>query len=111
MASALILMDPEVTPDPQRFDPLRSYRQRLAPDQANLHQFVTTDKNHLEFGHGRYACSGRFFAAHEIKMILAHIILHYDLAYPTGKGRPINLIVDGSVYPDPSARLLIKKKG
>ncbi|KIM22625.1 hypothetical protein M408DRAFT_282040 [Serendipita vermifera MAFF 305830] len=42
----------------------------------------TTSKTFLAFGHGRHACPGRFFAAMEIKLILAHLIAAYDMKWP-----------------------------
>ncbi|OAA59627.1 cytochrome p450 monooxygenase [Niveomyces insectorum RCEF 264] len=39
---------------------------------------VTTSDRHLAFGHGRHACPGRFFVAHELKMVLAHLATHYE---------------------------------
>jgi cytochrome P450 len=38
----------------------------------------TTDPDFLVFGYGRHACPGRFFAAAELKLILAHALLMYD---------------------------------
>ncbi|KAI5919905.1 putative cytochrome P450 [Camillea tinctor] len=38
----------------------------------------TTSPDFLVFGHGRHACPGRFFAAAELKLILAHALLKYD---------------------------------
>ena len=40
---------------------------------------VTTGDAHLPFGHGRHACPGRFFVAHELKMALAYLFLNYDV--------------------------------
>ncbi|KAI0382415.1 putative cytochrome P450 [Hypomontagnella monticulosa] len=37
-----------------------------------------TNPDYLVFGHGRHACPGRFFAAAELKLILAHALLRYD---------------------------------
>lgn len=39
---------------------------------------VTTSDAHLAFGHGRHACPGRFFVAHELKMILAYLSQNYE---------------------------------
>ncbi|RDA90836.1 hypothetical protein CP533_1558 [Ophiocordyceps camponoti-saundersi (nom. inval.)] len=39
---------------------------------------VSTSDRHFAFGHGRHACPGRFFAAHELKLIMAHLLLNYD---------------------------------
>lgn len=38
----------------------------------------TTNPDFLVFGYGRHACPGRFFAAAELKLILAHALLKYD---------------------------------
>ena len=104
-------MDPTIVPNPQIFDPLRSYRKRLeSPEEANRHQFSTTTKNDLHFGHGKYACPGRFFAANEIKMILSRLLLKYEFEYPLDKGRPVNYTAHESVYPDLRARLVMKKR-
>ncbi|KAJ7208985.1 cytochrome P450 [Mycena pura] len=35
---------------------------------------ISTGEDHLVFGHGRHACPGRFFAATELKAMLAHIL-------------------------------------
>lgn len=40
---------------------------------------VTTSDIHLAFGHGRHACPGRFFVAHELKLIGAALLLDYDI--------------------------------
>ena len=33
----------------------------------------------LAWGHGRHACPGRFFAAHLMKIMLAHVLVNYDI--------------------------------
>ena len=110
VASAPILMDPAVIPNPEKFDPLRSYRKRLNAEEANRYQFASTAKNDLHFGHGKYACPGRFFAANEIKMVLSYLILHYDLEYLKGQGRPINRTAHEAIYPDLNTRLKVKRR-
>lgn len=44
---------------------------------------VSLDDKFLSFGLGRNACPGRYFALHEIKLMLAHIVLNYDIEYFT----------------------------
>ena len=109
-ASYSIAQDPNNIPNSQNFDGFRYYNLRKQPNEDNKHQFATTDKNHLHFGRGKYACPGRFFASAELKMIIAHLILRYDFKYPEGQGRPANLNADEFLYPDPAARLLIKQR-
>ncbi|KAI1470986.1 cytochrome P450 [Daldinia caldariorum] len=116
MASNAISRDVAHLPgggSPDAFDPFRWQRLRDDPsDPENVHryQFSTTDSTSLHFGHGKFACPGRFFASQLIKMILGHILLRYDLKYPEGQGRPRNLVFDENIYPDPKARMLMRRR-
>ncbi|KAL0262306.1 hypothetical protein SLS55_003748 [Diplodia seriata] len=72
------MWDADVHEDPARFDGYRFLRMR--GDESRQHQahFVSTSADHLAFGHGRHACAGRFFVAHEAKIALSHLLLKYD---------------------------------
>ncbi|TQN64910.1 Cytochrome P450 monooxygenase pyr3 [Colletotrichum shisoi] len=74
--SSHALWDPEVYPEPEKWDGYWFYRLREEPGKENFAQLVSTAPGHLGFGHGRHACPGGFFAANEIKIVLAHILLH-----------------------------------
>ncbi|KAJ7438633.1 cytochrome P450 [Mycena galericulata] len=70
--------------NPDMFDGFRFSRMREqiaghAKDGFFNRQMVSTSQEHLVFGHGRHACPGRFFAATEIKAMLAHILINYDV--------------------------------
>ncbi|KAL8941827.1 MAG: hypothetical protein Q9216_002027 [Gyalolechia sp. 2 TL-2023] len=106
-----IQMDPEVTAAPEIFDGFRYYKQRRNPGEGHLHQFATTEKHILNFGHGKYACPGRFFASLEIKVILARLIMNYDFKFVNGQGRPSNLRAHEFLFPNPDAELLIRSRG
>lgn len=108
--SAEIGMDPTIIAEPTIFDPLRSYRQRQNPGEANRHQYTTTTSSELHFGHGRLACPGRVFAAVEIKLILSHLLRRYELINPPGQGRPVNQSASEFVFEDPNAVLLIRPR-
>ncbi|WEW54698.1 heme-binding oxidoreductase [Emydomyces testavorans] len=110
MPSYSILHDPAIIKNPEAFDGFRYKKIREDPEESNKHQYATTDSNNLHFGHGRYACPGRFFASHVVKMILGHLILDFDFKFPEGKGRPRNLNMDENIYPDPSATLLMRRR-
>ena len=79
-----VCTDTDLYPDADRSDPLRFYRLRQeakdggAVEKAALNQFVSVTSENLTFGFGRHACPGRFFAANEIKMVLANALLRYD---------------------------------
>ncbi|KAK5637322.1 hypothetical protein RRF57_013034 [Xylaria bambusicola] len=113
IASDAVLHDSEYLPgggDPEKFDGFRYSRLRESAENANKYQFAMTEDSSLHFGHGKFACPGRFFASNEIKMILGHLLLRYDFQYPTGQGRPQNLNADENLYPDPSARVLVRRR-
>jgi cytochrome P450 len=103
--------DPEVTPNPDVFDGLRYYKYRLRHGEGHLHQFATTEKNSLNFGHGKYACPGRFFASLEIKVILVRLIMNYDFKLTPHQGRPANLKAHEFLFPNPDGELLVRKRG
>jgi len=48
-------------------------------DMDHIKSAATLDRAFLGFGFGRHACPGRFFAIHEIKIFVAHMLLHYDV--------------------------------
>lgn len=84
--------DPEINENPDTFDFLRSYRAReqngidgvRKASAAAANQMVTVSENNLQFGFGRHACPGRFFAANEIKMIVGRALLDYEIALVGG---------------------------
>ncbi|KAB5522914.1 cytochrome P450 [Coniochaeta sp. 2T2.1] len=51
-------------PDAAEFKPFRF------ADEESRKAYVRTSKDFLPFGHGKYACPGRFFAATELKVML-----------------------------------------
>jgi cytochrome P450 len=110
LASEATSKDPRFIPHADEFDGLRYYNMRQVPEEAQRHQFATTDKNHLHFGHGKYACPGRFFASNELKIVLASLITRYDMKYPESQGRPVNLNADEFLYSDPATKVLLRRR-
>ncbi|KAM0721793.1 hypothetical protein Q7P37_002718 [Cladosporium fusiforme] len=54
--------------------------------------------NFLAWGHGRHACPGRFFAAHLMKIMLAHVLLKYNVEADGSKPKGL----DRNEFPIPS---------
>ncbi|KAK4169799.1 putative cytochrome P450 E-class, group IV [Cladorrhinum sp. PSN259] len=107
-----ISRDPEIFPNPEEFQPWRFYelRANTRGEQAAQHQFVSIGQNILTFGYGRHACPGRFFAANEVKMMVANALLTYDIRLPDGvEGRYPNFKFGGQCVPDPTKELLFKR--
>lgn len=113
MASDAISHDPACLPgggDPEVFDPFRYSRLREEEANKNKYQFATTDEMNLHFGHGKYACPGRFFASNEAKLILCHILIMCDFKFQEGQTRPENLTFEESCFPDPAIRVLMRRR-
>ncbi|EPB83724.1 hypothetical protein HMPREF1544_09518 [Mucor circinelloides 1006PhL] len=60
---------------------------------------TTVGLDHLTFGLGAHACPGRFFAANEIKYVLAEMLVRYDVKTKTGKRAPDNVLLGMTRFP------------
>ncbi|KAJ7333990.1 cytochrome P450 [Mycena albidolilacea] len=77
------------------FDGFRFERERVEhmaqhePSEQDIFKrhMISVAPDHLPFGTGKHACPGRFFAATELKAMLAHLVIKYDppLRKPTNK--------------------------
>ena len=108
VAQDAISRDESVFPEPEKFKPWRFYelrqqaRERGEVEKAAQNQFVSVSQDVLTFGYGRHACPGRFFAANELKMIAANMILQYDIKNVEGQvGRIPNFEHGGTVCVSP----------
>ncbi|KAI0847851.1 putative cytochrome P450 [Daldinia vernicosa] len=110
--------DPEHTPNPDLYDGLRSYRaymqsQSTPGNSNNSKEFqfsYANDPNVLNFGYGKYACPGRFFASLIIKMVLAKLLVEYDFQFLPGTGRPANLEVHEFLFSWPWNKMLLRRR-
>ncbi|KAM6493914.1 Cytochrome P450 [Amanita muscaria] len=98
-------VDPEYYADGSRFEKIRD-----GEGMENRHQVISLDLNYILFGHGRHACPGRFFAANELKVMLAHVLLNYDVQMASGGGRPANRVFGQKTMPDPTAQVMFRKR-
>ena len=56
-------------------------------------------------------CSpGRFFAANELKALLAFLVVNYDFKFVGGGPRPENIYISENVVPDPTVQLMFRKR-
>ncbi|KAI0962094.1 hypothetical protein AcV7_001014 [Taiwanofungus camphoratus] len=92
------------------FDPFRFSDKRMDENERIKHQYVSTSPEYIAFGHGKHACPGRFFAANELKAVLAHIVIKYDVKFEGEGGRPDNMWLGTSVLPQPSAKVMFRKR-
>lgn len=76
-------MQPSVYPDPETFKADRFLKAEDSHSSGqSLNKYTSTSAHSMGFGHGVDSCPGRFFVAHEIKIILCHLVLKYDFRLP-----------------------------
>ncbi|KAH7886354.1 cytochrome P450 [Phlebopus sp. FC_14] len=90
------------------FEPFRFADIREEEGEGVKHQFVATHPEYLTFGHGRHACPGRFFAANELKSMLAHIVTAYDVKLEGP--RPNYLYVGSATSASPTAKVMFRRR-
>ncbi|KAH8091762.1 cytochrome P450 [Cristinia sonorae] len=71
---------------------------------------VSTSPEYVTFGHGRHACPGRFFATCELKGMLAHLLLNYDIKMENEGAIPKNLWLGVRMLPNPTSEIMYKRR-
>ncbi|KAH9975527.1 cytochrome P450 [Lactifluus volemus] len=103
--------DEEVYNNADKFEGFRfsKLREHDGDGVTTRHQVVSVSPEHVSWGLGRHACPGRFFAATELKALLAHMIVTYDMKFEEGKGAPPQLWIAG-VYIPRSSNVMFRKR-
>ncbi|KAF6825822.1 cytochrome p450 [Colletotrichum plurivorum] len=101
------MLDDKIFPDAETFDIYRFVKMRGQPDGEARGQFISATTEHLGFGYGVAACPGRFFAAHEMKVMLCHFLLKYDWR-AVGVFRP--LAVGARTIVDPASKIRFRRR-
>ncbi|KAJ7202453.1 cytochrome P450 [Mycena rebaudengoi] len=107
--------DTEIYDNPDEFDAFRFSRlrdEKKAQGRIFNQHMVTTGVDYLAFGHGRHACPGRFFAATELKAMLAHVVMNYDVKLDESADgvRPPDMPVGYSRVPNTTAKVYFRKR-
>ncbi|EME83697.1 uncharacterized protein MYCFIDRAFT_137369, partial [Pseudocercospora fijiensis CIRAD86] len=84
-------------------DPDRLQRSLALKNSA----LIATGCEWLAFGHGRHACPGRFFASQEMKLLLALVVMKYEVRIEGGK-RPENWRINGAVVPRDEVEMFVR---
>ncbi|KAF7367730.1 hypothetical protein MSAN_00836900 [Mycena sanguinolenta] len=99
-----------------KFDGFR-FAQERTEHQANhesndvfKRQMISTAVDHLSFGTGKHACPGRFFAATELKAMMAHLVLNYDVKPEVEGIRPADIVFGQNFFPNPTGRVRFRKR-
>ncbi|GLB33473.1 putative cytochrome p450 [Lyophyllum shimeji] len=104
-------LDEENYSDPDKFDGFRFAHLRDSEVEGfSKHQMVSLGLDYIVFGNGRHACPGRFFAVNELKALLAHVVLNYDVAFENNGGRPADRWYGHIRVPDPTVSVMFRKR-
>ncbi|KAI1447064.1 cytochrome P450 [Annulohypoxylon stygium] len=110
------------TSNPEAYDGLRSFRAREEfekPNNDGTHadklaakefEFSTPTRTALNFGYGKAACPGRFFASVVIKMVTVRLITQYEFKFLPETGRPKNVMLHEFLFPWPWQRILVRRR-
>lgn len=111
-----VTQDPNLYPNPERFDAHRFVNLRNAKVEDPIHyknreqyQFIAVTKENMGFGYGAHACPGRFFASNEIKHILARMLLKYDVRLPEGTQMLPRIVMGASSQSNPRVQIEFRK--
>ncbi|KAF8993449.1 cytochrome P450 [Cyathus striatus] len=102
-------LDDDIYSGGHEFDGFRFSKKGEEGESDTKNKVVSLALDYVAFGHGRHACPGRFFVANEMKTMLAHVLLNYDVKLPTNK-RPANLWLEDKQIPNHRAKVLFRKR-
>ncbi|KAK0220495.1 cytochrome P450 [Armillaria fumosa] len=93
--------------NPLEFRPWRFSDRRKQEGENLRHRMVTPSLDFIFFGHGRPACPGRFFAVNNLKALMSHVLLNFDVKMDT---LPSSTWLAGDQIPDQSSKVLFRKR-
>ncbi|EEB94370.1 hypothetical protein MPER_06828 [Moniliophthora perniciosa FA553] len=74
------------------------------------HQMIAPTTEYVFFGTGRHACPGRFFAVNELKALMSHVLLNYDVKLEKEGVLPESDWFGLSNTPNRTAEVLFRKR-
>ncbi|KAI8311784.1 Cytochrome P450 monooxygenase [Colletotrichum sp. SAR11_59] len=117
LPSAAVNMDDNLYRSSSQFDAFRfselwQNKVKATEDGTEVgHLFSSVGQTSLKFGFGRHVCPGRFFASVEIKMIVAIILLNFDILLAEGETeRYKNIEIGVQSMPDPAKTIRLKRR-
>ncbi|KAF6785036.1 cytochrome p450 [Colletotrichum sojae] len=100
-------LDDDLHENAAQFDGFRFFRKRQEAGEGvgGKHHYVGVRKDMLGWGYGKNACPGRFMADVEIKLVVAFLLMNYEIKNPDGQGRYQNVHLENQVtISSPTAR-------
>ncbi|RAH74829.1 cytochrome P450 [Aspergillus aculeatinus CBS 121060] len=71
--------DQDVYPSPDQYNPFRFYAPHTPTEERRNNLITATSDTYVVFGHGRRQCPGRWIFAHIFKVLMAEMLLKYDI--------------------------------
>ncbi|KZT01552.1 cytochrome P450 [Laetiporus sulphureus 93-53] len=102
--------DEDVYPDAHTFNPWRFSDSCNERDDFQRQHTITTSPYFLLFGHGKHACPGRFFAVNELKAMLAHMVVSYDMKMDQEGEVPASKWIANALIPHPTAEVEFRRR-
>ncbi|KAG6380639.1 cytochrome P450 [Boletus reticuloceps] len=96
--------------DPDAFKPFRFAEIHDKDGNRVNDQLTSTSVEYLPFGHGRHACPGRFFAATELKLMLAHVVVTYDVKLEDNATYPPSRHIGTFITVNPRAEVVFRNR-
>ncbi|KAJ6568980.1 cytochrome P450 [Mycena capillaripes] len=87
-----------------------AHRDPSARDDIFKRHMISTAADHLSFGAGKHACPGRFFAATELKAMMAHLVINYDVKAEVEGVRPPDTVFGTRISPNASGKVYFRKR-
>ncbi|PPQ79282.1 hypothetical protein CVT25_002721, partial [Psilocybe cyanescens] len=94
--------------NPLKFEPFRFLDKSRKENQTRKTDMTATQIDNLTWGLGPHACPARFFVANELKLLLALMVVKYDVRMAKPGPQPV-WIVD-ECLPDEKARVLFRRR-
>ncbi|KAK9237338.1 cytochrome P450 [Lipomyces kononenkoae] len=71
--------DDDIYPNPEQYNPWRFSSDNNSAEWKRQNDMTTVSETYLAFGYGRRTCAGRYIFAHIFKLLMAEILLNYDI--------------------------------
>lgn len=110
VAGEAMALDPEFYDEPEKFNARRFLDKKgkpISPDR----EFSGIEPGNGMWGAGRLTCPGRHYASALSKMIVANLLLKYDISFPEGQTTPPPQVEDDSnILPDMTQVIILKER-
>ncbi|KAL2827744.1 cytochrome P450 [Aspergillus cavernicola] len=104
-----ILQSPENYADPLIFNPYRFVNSAKSGSSSSS-KFTDADVTFPIWGLGKHACPGRHYASLLLKLVLAHVLLRYEIKMPDGKPEKRSFYWRSAIVPRSGAVLYLRER-